>query len=598
VLGPIFAREALTVPRRARHYVIRAAYLGSLWVLGLTAWQATVGWSQTPTLDDAGQFGRLLFQLFTLGQLVFVIAFAALSAAGAIIQEKDRRTFVLLLITDLRNHEIVLGKVLGSLLHIGLLLVSSVPLLALLILLGGTSLKQVVEAVLLLGATGLAAGSLGGLVALWRERTFPALALTLLFLVLYLIGTGFFLGWVPALQPWLSPYHAWLTVAFPAAEGDGGAVPAAVGYAAAMLLVSVVLNVWGIVMLRRWNPSGEPVQQREAPVDAEEEEKDRLKAHAAPGMARPVWANPILWREVRTRAYGRLPLLVKLAWGVVLALVFVAAVLPVLRGEAVSALTPIFGLVSVGVLALLLVAAQAVTAITSERDIGALDLLLVTDLTPQEFIFGKLGGILWNTKEYLLPPLILALFYGHYWLLAKPPADHPELAAVRNLEATASLVGASVVMLAFAVVLGLHVALRNDRTRLAILNTLGTVFFLTVGTLVCIYLILINGGRFEYQWLSFIFFIAAGIGGLWWVLSGNRPSAALTIASWACPVAVFYTVVNLVVAKPGTVETADPLVPFLVIAAAFGFTLAAMLVPLVSEFDVALGRTTGGAGGE
>jgi hypothetical protein len=35
--------------------------------------------------------------------------------------------------------------------------------------------------------------------------------------------------------------------------------------------------------------------------------------------------------------------------------------------------------------------------------------------------------------------------------------------------------------------------------------------------------------------------------------------------------------------------------PFVVMTAAFGFTVAAMLVPLVSEFDVALGRTSGGA---
>ncbi len=34
---------------------------------------------------------------------------------------------------------------------------------------------------------------------------------------------------------------------------------------------------------------------------------------------------------------------------------------------------------------------------------------------------------------------------------------------------------------------------------------------------------------------------------------------------------------------------------FLVILGAFGFAIAAMLVPLISEFDVALGRTTGGA---
>jgi hypothetical protein len=54
-------------------------------------------------------------------------------------------------------------------------------------------------------------------------------------------------------------------------------------------------------------------------------------------------------------------------------------------------------------------------------------------------------------------------------------------------------------------------------------------------------------------------------------------------------------VANLLVAKPGSTESADPLVPFLVIAAAFGFATAAMLVPLLSEFDVALGRTSGGA---
>ena len=118
-------------------------------------------------------------------------------------------------------------------------------------------------------------------------------------------------------------------------------------------------------------------------------------------------------------------------------------------------------------------------------------------------------------------------------------------------------------------------------------------FFLSVGTLVCIYLILING-QFEYQFSSFLLFILAGVGGLWWVLNGERPSGALFLASWLCPFAVWYTVANILVARPGTGESADPVIPFLVIAGAFGFTIAAMLVPLISEFDVALGRTTGG----
>jgi hypothetical protein len=329
--------------------------------------------------------------------------------------------------------------------------------------------------------------------------------------------------------------------------------------------------------------------QRERPEDIEA--KDRSLAHAAPGAVRRVWSNPILWREIVTRAYGRRPLLVKLAYGLVLALVCYYVLMPLWTGERVS-WAAAQGLVPVGILSLLLISAQAVTAITSERDTGALDLLLVTDLTPKEFIFGKLGGIIYNTKEYLIPPILLTLFYAWHGMLAAPPRLHPEMLAGKNVEAAASVIGGAIVLLSFAIVLGIHVALRVEVSRLAIIHTLGTVFFLSVGTLVCIYLILING-RFEYQWTSFILFFVAAIGGLWWVLSGSRPSAALTVASWLCPFAVWYSVTNVLVAKPGSTESADPFIPFLVITTAFGFTVIGMLIPLLSEFDVALGRTTG-----
>jgi hypothetical protein len=52
-------------------------------------------------------------------------------------------------------------------------------------------------------------------------------------------------------------------------------------------------------------------------------------------------------------------------------------------------------------------------------------------------------------------------------------------------------------------------------------------------------------------------------------------------------------VVNILIGNPGSDEPASPFVPFLVVGGAFGFTIAAMLVPLLSEFDVALGRTKG-----
>jgi multisubunit Na+/H+ antiporter MnhC subunit len=53
-------------------------------------------------------------------------------------------------------------------------------------------------------------------------------------------------------------------------------------------------------------------------------------------------------------------------------------------------------------------------------------------------------------------------------------------------------------------------------------------------------------------------------------------------------------VTNIIVGNPTTQESADPIIPFLMTAFAFGFAVTAMMVPLLSEFDVALGRTSGG----
>src|SRR5207244_3232094 len=70
--------------------------------------------------------------------------------------------------------------------NIALMLVGSIPVFALLMCLGGIHPYQIVGTMLVLATTALAAGSLGGLVALWRDKTFQALAMTVLFLVLYI----------------------------------------------------------------------------------------------------------------------------------------------------------------------------------------------------------------------------------------------------------------------------------------------------------------------------------------------------------------------------------------------------------------------------
>ena len=582
MLGPIFNREALTVPRHVRHYRARVFYLGTLWVLALTAWQAAFGWGQLISQADLAYFGSQLFQLLSYSQLALVLFFAALIAAGAVAQEKDRRTLVLLLVTDLKHREIVLGKLLGSLLQIGVLVTASIPVMCVLLMLGGVDWRQVVDAFFVNLGTALAAGAAGCLVALWRDKTFQTLAFTFLILVLYFMlveGLGL-VGWLtPTLAPLaselrnlLNPFRALGKIVAPS-MAELSAI-STLPFFLTNLGLAGALSLIGILKLRVWNPRGEPIQK----ADVEDEDEavtraERRNIHAAPGPVRTVWSNPILFREIRTRAYGQRTLLLKGIYLVLVTLIAFSTLRSLPEPQRGDRLLPAVGFIPVLVISMLLLNAQAVTAITSERDINALELLLITDLTPAEFLFGKLGGIFWNAKEMIVPPLLLLAVYAWRGYL--------------GWETLLYLCVTVLVLLAFTAMLGVHIALRNVSTRRAILLSIGTVFFLTVGTMLTIYLVLI-GGSFETQWTSFILFLAIGIGGLWLVLGGREPSVAISVAAWACPLGMFYSITNVLVGNVRTGQAGDPLWPFIVIVGAFGFTIAAMLVPLLSEFQVAL----------
>lgn len=589
MLGPIFNREALTVPRHSRHYLLRSLYLGLLLVTGVTFWQTLYGWGRTVTLGDFSHFGVLFFQLLCFLQLTLVIFFSSLLAASTVSQEKDRRTFVLLLMTDLYNYELVLGKLLGSLMQISILLFAALPVLGASVLLGGTTFIQVIDAFLILFGSALAAGSLGCLVALWRDRTFQTLAVTVLALVMYLVlveGLGFiaisfpqYESTINQIRECLNPYRVLVRTLSPTPDNTFGLM--SLPFFFTMLAITIALNIFGIAMLRVWNPSNERMR---GPEEVEDESDKDLAAgrskHAAPGMLRGVWKNPVLWREIATRAYGRKPLVIKVLFLTVIGLLIYSAINSLRRydgtfrlPEEVSRFQIAFALVPMMVLSFILVNAQAVTSITSERDLGALELLLVTELTPWEFVFGKVGGILYNAKEMIIPPLLFMCWL--VWMNYIP------------IETFVFIMIVTLVLLLFIIILGIHIALSRVNTRLSIGMSLGTVFFIFVCTFLCIYLIQI-GGQFEVQITNFAFFLIIGIGGLWIVLSGDRPSSALFLAAILCPVGLFYSITNVLVGNVRTQGAGDPLWPFLVVVGAFGFAIAAMAIPMLSEFHVAI----------
>ena len=146
-----------------------------LLVLMYTIRQATIGFQDTTFSGDIASYGNLVFGVFALLQLTLGMFFATLFTAANIAQEKDRRTLILLLMTDMRSRELTYGKLLASLLVVGVLVAASIPVFCALRLLGGVTWAQVFRSEAIIASTILAAGAWGCMVAFWREKTFRRL---------------------------------------------------------------------------------------------------------------------------------------------------------------------------------------------------------------------------------------------------------------------------------------------------------------------------------------------------------------------------------------------------------------------------------------
>src|SRR5690606_11316793 len=137
IVGPVLSREVATAPRDWRLYFLRALYVGALFGLVATAWLILLSAQPVRSLAASSRFGSMAFALIAPVQLALAGAFSALLAAAAVAQEKDRRTLDLLLMTNLTNSELVVGKLLASMLSVLMLILAALPLLMILALLGG-----------------------------------------------------------------------------------------------------------------------------------------------------------------------------------------------------------------------------------------------------------------------------------------------------------------------------------------------------------------------------------------------------------------------------------------------------------------------------
>src|SRR5437763_14273285 len=147
LLGPLFRHDLVRAARRQRVALWRTAFglalLGALFCF-YAAWFPeafnSVGALFTP--PTAGGRG-----LAGLGAVFFAVVFGIQSVAGALLApqwtldavagERERRTLPFLLVTDLEDQEIVLGKLAARLTQVVLFLLTGLPVLSLVQFFGG-----------------------------------------------------------------------------------------------------------------------------------------------------------------------------------------------------------------------------------------------------------------------------------------------------------------------------------------------------------------------------------------------------------------------------------------------------------------------------
>lgn len=157
-VNPVLRRELVERMRGSRTAVVVSAYLlllsGALYLVYSTTRDARTNPWESAVSQVAGA-GRGIFEWLVFFMVLLVLFLVPGVTSGAIAGERERQTLVPLQITLLRPTSILLGKIAASSAFLLLLLVATMPLLAVSYLIGGVTIGQVVTAMAMVAAIGL-----------------------------------------------------------------------------------------------------------------------------------------------------------------------------------------------------------------------------------------------------------------------------------------------------------------------------------------------------------------------------------------------------------------------------------------------------------
>jgi ABC-type transport system involved in multi-copper enzyme maturation permease subunit len=376
--NPVLQRELLVNLRMPRGFILLFFYQAVLAALVFFAWPPDT------RLDPNQKEARALVDMFFLGQYVLASMMAPSFAAGAITGEKERKTYEMLLASPLRPAAIVLGKMVASLTHIGVLVFASLPIVMLCLPLGGVSAYEVLAAYLAL------------------------IALAVSYLLILPLAMLAVLAWYLLRDSGGTRLVLTVTV-----------VPAL----GAAISVALLANTSARLM----HPPDVGSEGKEV-VDLEQEAQeavglviqrdqfpDRLFAPAKRDDMLEDGSNPVYDKEIRSEIFSQGTLMLRLVIQVsmVLAIPLMAVCLYIWAEFAA------WYICYAMVFNMLVGPVFSAGSVTSERERETLDLLLTTTITPWQILWGKLvtglrvSSVL--TMFLLWPVLLACVMVQSYW---------------------------------------------------------------------------------------------------------------------------------------------------------------------------------------
>ena len=204
-ISAILVKELRGRMRGRRTFVILTIYLmllaGLAWMLQQLT-QNSIAMNQpcfdsrfggtcggTSALYLSPTIGRSIFVGLTLLLTLVVMVLSPAFTASAISGEREHQTLDLLAATPISSLAIVLGKLVSSLTWIFLLIVASIPVMALVFVFGGVGPEDLIRAYVVLFATAIGLGSVGLFFSALVRRSVAATGLTSVATLVFLIGT-------------------------------------------------------------------------------------------------------------------------------------------------------------------------------------------------------------------------------------------------------------------------------------------------------------------------------------------------------------------------------------------------------------------------